>query len=116
LPDGISTPELAITVAVVQVLVQAFQRLLDFVLSKQKTILSPKEYEMLHELHSWHNKFDEDGKPLWYSPRSWAELQRLILNELRSVSENQRRITEIQHRTMNILDRIERSRRNGREP
>ncbi len=39
-----------------------------------------KDREKLNELLDMHNKFDQDGNRIWYVPRSWAEVQKDIVN------------------------------------
>ncbi len=55
----------------------------------------------LHELHKMHTRYDSDGTPMWYVPRSWAETQKEIVNQLRSVS-------EVNMKMLDIIERLER--------
>lgn len=55
----------------------------------------------LHELHKMHARYDSDGTPLWYVPRSWADTQKEIVNQLRIVS-------EVNMKMLDIIERLER--------
>lgn len=37
-------------------------------------------------MYDMHNKFDEDGTPLWYVPRSWATMQKEIVSTQKEIS------------------------------
>ena len=65
-----------------------------------KPALSPKEHAWLRTLHELHDKFDTDGTPIWYVPRSWADTQNNIVKAQRDIAENVRRSIE-------CLERIE---------
>lgn len=62
--------------------------------------LTESQAEQLRMLHELHNIKDTDGVPLWYVPRSWADTQKEIVNELRS-------ITETQYKTLSLIERLE---------
>jgi len=42
-----------------------------------------------------HNKFDTDGAPIWYVPRSWSETQKEIVEMLREISNKLQRLDDI---------------------
>ena len=48
-----------------------------------------------------HNRYDSDGTPLWYVPRSWSETQKEIVDQLRI-------ITETNMKMLGIIERLER--------
>ena len=48
-----------------------------------------------------HSRYDADGTPLWYVPRSWAETQKEITNRLHV-------ITEMNMKMLVIIERLER--------
>ncbi len=62
--------------------------------------LTDRQSEQLKLLYDQHNVKDSDGMPLWYVPRSWAETQKEIVSELRSLAETQ-------HKTLDIIERLE---------
>ena len=62
------------------------------------------------DLHVWHDKQDEDGRPLWYVPRTFHESQEKVLEALRDISYTQKQTVSILER---IVDKLEDSR--GRE-
>jgi hypothetical protein len=62
----------------------------------------------LKELHDMHNKFDLDGTPLWYVPRSWSETQDKILDCVRDISNTQRDLGKIMDKMTTVLDNIDR--------
>lgn len=43
-------------------------------------------------LFSLHNRYDEDGSPLWYVPRSWAKIQADIIDLTREIVQTQKMI------------------------
>lgn len=62
---------------------------------------SEKQAEQLKALYEMHMKFDNDGTPIWYVPRSWAETNKDIVDKLY-------RIAETQNKTLAIIERLER--------
>ena len=48
-----------------------------------------------------HNRYDADGTPLWYVPRSWADTQKDVVDQLRI-------ITETNMKMLGIIERLER--------
>ena len=67
-----------------------------------------KAMDAVHEVHDlsrklWevHDRRDEDGVPLWYVPRSLG-------NTLIQAVEQMRQVSEIQRKTVETLDRIDR--------
>ena len=79
----------------VQALVEEMPKLKDSLSALTTTV------DKLWEVH---DRRDQDGVPVWYVPRSWAETQEKVMEVLRDVSNTVRRSVE-------ILERIER--RNG---
>ena len=61
----------------------------------EKSALSENERHQLKTLHSLHTRFDDDGAPLWYVPRSWGESQKQIAELLKDVSRTQKNQTKI---------------------
>ena len=60
--------------------------------------------DRIKKLYDQHNKYDEDGKPLWYVPRSWQTTQIEISNNLRDVAESQHRVSDCMERLENKLN------------
>ena len=50
--------------------------------------------ERIKHLDELHNRFDQDGIPLWYFPRGFAVTQSAVLEELREI----RKVLEAQDR------------------
>lgn len=48
-----------------------------------------------------HSRYDADGTPLWYVPRSWANTQKEIVDRLHG-------ITEMNMKMLGIIERLER--------
>jgi hypothetical protein len=65
-----------------------------------KSVLEPQASQ-LKALYEMHMKFDNDGTPIWYVPRSWAETNKDVVEKLY-------RIAETQNQTLIIIDRLER--------
>jgi len=76
----------------VQTLVDTMPKLLQSISSMTITV------DRLWEVH---NKHDQDGVPVWYVPRSWAETQEKVV-------ENLRQVAELTRRSLELLERIER--------
>ena len=45
--------------------------------------LSPIQAQQLHDLHAWHDERDEDGRLLWFTPRTMMKEQTKLLVEIR---------------------------------
>lgn len=52
-------------------------------------ILSTENQKKLDDLHEWHKKTDDEGRPLWYVPKHLHIEQEKIVDMLRSISANQ---------------------------
>lgn len=63
--------------------------------------LSDEQTQQFASLHDLHARYDSDGVPLWYVPRSWAETQREITEKLEG-------ITKLQVKMLDIIERLER--------
>ena len=55
----------------------------------------------LRALYEMHMKFDNDGTPIWYVPRSWNETMREIVDRLYKTG-------ELQNKTLSLVERLER--------
>jgi len=89
----------ALVVGIVMALIKVIEKLIDHN-GEKKSILMTDEREWLRELYTQHQKFDENGTPIWYVPRSWDDTQQEIVKALTTVVGDQRRIAE-------LLDKIE---------
>lgn len=69
--------------------------------------LTEEEHGFLEDLHSWHNKTDSDGLPLWFVPRSFTETQQEIVNILHEISSHQEKSTYVMESIFNKLEKIE---------
>ena len=56
-----------------------------------KTV-SYENKELNQKLWDLHNRFDEDGMPLWYVPRSWSKAQDKIMDACLEISQTQKSI------------------------
>jgi hypothetical protein len=52
-------------------------------------------------LYDMHCKFDSDGTPMWYVPRTWSDTQNKIVERLEKLS-------HIELKMLGIIERIER--------
>lgn len=67
--------------------------------SVKQVILHETQAGQLRTLYEMHMKFDNDGTPVWYVPRSWAETNKDIADRLYKLG-------EVQSKTITILERI----------
>ena len=56
--------------------------------------------KVLH-LYDMHARFDADGTPMWYVPRSWAETQEKLADRLQDMQQTQLQV-------LSIIERLER--------
>ncbi len=56
--------------------------------------------EKVSHLDDIHNRYDEDGIPLWYIPRGWADVQQKMVEALTSIDNSQKAMVK-------SLERIE---------
>lgn len=120
--DILSNPplqDLGITVIamiLVLKLVLDFFRKRKFYGQEEPFICSEKDFEKckllletlksdINKLMELHNKFDADGIPLWYTPRSWSETQIEIIQTCQTISANQRSILRTIERIEQRLDK-----------
>lgn len=59
-----------------------------------KAIFPEDQKRQLKFLHDIHDRFDDDGSPLWYVPRSWAVNQAKIIELLTTISVNQENLVK----------------------
>jgi len=90
-----------ITVVLAEGLVGLGRLLITKFTEKDKKYLTDEEHQMLANLHDLHSRYDGDGTPIWYVPRSWAGTQKEIVGMLGDIAATQ-------HKTMDLIDRLER--------
>ena len=76
-------------------------------INKQKE-LSHNILTLVTHLDDMHNKYDEDGTPLWYVPRSWVDTQNHISVSLRDMSHTQESMSKVMEKLIKIVDTIDR--------
>ena len=69
--------------------------------------LTPEEHNALIRLDEAHAKYDSDGTPLWYVPRSWAETQHKITATLEKMTDILNTIAGTQKAIVRTLDRMD---------
>jgi len=65
-----------------------------------------KNIEISQKTWELHNKYDEDGVPLVYVPRSWVNLQSEIAKTCDSISRSQESITRTQEACLKVLEKM----------
>ncbi len=63
-----------------------------------------EQKQQLKTLHDLHVRFDDDGSPLWYVPRSWGENQKTIVEILHNISSTQGQHTKILDKIIERMD------------
>ena len=69
--------------------------------------LTAEEHDALVRLDISHAKYDSDGTPLWYVPRSWADTQEKITVMLLKMAETLNTISGTQKAIVRTLDRMD---------
>jgi len=91
---------IGITVILAEGLIGIMKSLITKFTEKDKKYLTDDEHQMLARLDELHSRYDSDGTPLWYVPRSWAETQK-------EIAETQREVVSKLHNITVIIDRLE---------
>ena len=73
-----------------------------------ESILTEEEHAWLRSLKESHNRWDENGVPMWYFPRSFLETQKDISRILQSISLSQEKTIFILESI--LKDRLEQGR------
>jgi len=97
--------ELSITI----VLIVTMLKIIGFLASKvvgEKSVLTRKEQGQLDELHRLVTAKDGDGMPLFYVPRSWANLQTSILDKMEKITRHQERMTYTMETVVSAIDKM----------
>ena len=103
---------LAAVVGITVALIEGGIGLIKFLVNKLKKEEEAKNQELLLQkldkiaeetsrLDEMHARFDLDGTPLWYVPRSWADTQKEIVDRLHVIS-------EMNMKMLGIIERLER--------
>lgn len=99
--EGILIAIVGITVALAEGLIGIMRLLITKFTEKDAKYLTDEEHQMLASLHDLHCRYDEDGTPIWYVPRSWSTTQKEIVGMLADIAATQ-------HKTLDLIDRLER--------
>ena len=105
--DILQNSSLHITVAVI--IVFALVKIIEFLASKlmqEKSVLTSQEQRHLEEVHQLVTAKDNDGMPLFYVPRSWATLQKSMLEKMEKITRHQERTAYMMDTIVNMLDKI----------
>lgn len=71
--------------------------------SEEEALFQIKDYT--RELKEMHNKYDEDGTPIWYFPKSSEKTQDKMLESLNKISNSQDQISRILVGVLEKLDK-----------
>lgn len=69
--------------------------------------LTPEEHAALMRLDDSHDRYDQDGTPLWYFPRSWSEVLQNIVKTQHEIAEKLGNITSAQKALLKTVERLE---------
>jgi len=98
-------------IGLMMALVKIIERLLDAKMHKKAgptvASLTDQERVWLRELHQMHSRFDDDGVPVWYVPRSWITLQERMGETLNKIGESLRGISGNMQKSSEALERLE---------
>jgi len=73
---------------------------------KKESILTEDEHQWLKNLNDLHNKYDKDGVPLWFYPRSLLDTQKEVTKILYGISLHQEKTTFILESILRELSRL----------
>lgn len=62
-------------------------------------------YEKVEKLYEQHNHFDQDGVPMWYVPRSWANTQKEIVTTQNTIAFTLQTISNTLSQLEKVLER-----------
>jgi len=75
---------------------------LDIISEKlNNTCLTDVERDQLKSLYDMHARYDGNGVPMWYVPRSWADINKEMAEKLQTIG-------EVQLKMLVIIERLER--------
>jgi hypothetical protein len=95
------------------VVIYILGRLVEFLVKKymnnnpSKSVLTPQEHDWLKTLYDQHNKYDQDGTPIWYVPRSLSETQEDIVKALMNIAKQQEKTTYILEQIIKQIDKMD---------
>ena len=102
----------AIMAFVVAVVMGLF-KIIDYFITKKNgadkekdPCLSKEEHEYLKSLYDWHNINDDDGRKIWYIPKSVSESQKEMTVLMREIGETQKDMAQILERIISRMDKI----------
>lgn len=99
-------------IGAVVAVVHALVELIKFLIGKISTKKVEDEVQIIknHVVHlrDQHDKFDVDGRPIWYFPISLIDTLEKIAESQTEMAHNQEKMTDVLERVTGILDRIER--------
>lgn len=97
--------EVSIVVVVIYSLLKVIGLLISTVVS-ERSMLTHSEQVQLEEMHKLITAKDTDGIPLFYVPRSWANLQSTILDKMEKITRHQERMTYTMDSLVCTMDKI----------
>ncbi len=71
----------------------------------QICILSPDNQKKLDDLHDWHDMVDDEGRRIWYTPKTIHVEQEKMVEMLRDISRNQETTARLLAELINKIDR-----------
>ena len=96
-----------VTIAVF--LIIAMLKIIGFLITKiagEQSMLTRREQVQLDEIYKLVTAKDGDGMPLFYVPRSWANLQTSILDKMEKITRHQERMTYTMDTVVSAIDKI----------
>lgn len=94
-------------IGITYLLVKLIEKMFDKVMERRannkninlSTALTQQQSHQLQSLHDMHSRYDDDGVPMWFVPRSWGETQKEVAKSLEKV-------VNINEQQTKILDKI----------
>lgn len=69
--------------------------------------LTPEEHAALIRLDDLHGRYDQDGTPLWYFPRSWADILQKIVETQQEIAKSMADCTNNQKMILRDINRMD---------
>ena len=95
--------------SVVIIVVLSLIKIVEYLAGKimmDRSVLTREEIKILEEVHELITAKDQDGMPLFYVPRSWANLQTSILEKMEKITRHQQRTAYMMDTIVTMLDKI----------
>lgn len=90
-------------------------KILEFLKDMDNKIVPLEDFRKLErqtqELHTWHDKEDEDGRKAWYAPKNVHEQNEKVMSALTTISENLFKSTMLQEKMIEMLKDMQESQR-----